>query len=264
MKRDYLSYCIFIYHSDTDESIRIFKEHILSKEQILKKDIDLLIESKCYGLLISLEGYYVDCSFPSHHIYHSDLKRFSNIQRKDDIIKYYQTKIPIDSFSDFINRLENIDVILDGGNIIYNGKDINIGKLEHILLKSFDIYSNPLIVIHCRHFKKLTDKKLSFISKYKDHIFMTPYGVYDDYYQILGMIFKNISIITNDMFRDHIFDMFKIFDSKNNQIKHYIESMCLTYGKNISTFRPFSNCIQYNDNYIYIPTDDGFFSIKYI
>ena len=47
------------------------------------------------------------------------------------------------------------------------------------------------------------------------------------------MIYNDIPIVTNDLFRDHIFDMFKMFDSKNNQVKHYIESMCLKYEKKI-------------------------------
>ena len=70
------------------------------------------------------------------------------------------------------------------------------------------------------------------------------------------LIYNDIPVITNDLFRDHIFDMFKMFDSKNNQIKHYIESMCLQYGKKIESFVNFSHCIQYDEDNIYIPTKD--------
>uniref|UniRef100_A0A6C0J3H0 Uncharacterized protein n=1 Tax=viral metagenome TaxID=1070528 RepID=A0A6C0J3H0_9ZZZZ len=260
MKRDYLDYCIYIYPSNKIESIKVLKEKIISKEQLLGKDIDLLIKNNCTDLLKELEGYYIKCSYPSHHINYNKLKKFRITNKKDNIINYYKDNIP--NYSKFISTLENVDVLLDGGNIIHTGRQVNLKNLEYIINKTFQNYENPLIIIHERHFKKKTPENILFLKKYKEFVFMTPYNVYDDYYQILGMIYNDIPIITNDLFRDHIFDMFKMFDSKNNQIKHYIESMCLSYGKKIKPYRKYSFCIQYDENNIYIPTENNFYSFK--
>ena len=260
MKRDYLDYCIYIYSSNKIESIKVFQEKVISKEQLLSKDIDLLIKNNCIELLKELEGYYINCSYPSHHIDYTKLKKYKITENKDGIIKYYKDKIP--NYSDFISKLENIDVLLDGGNIIHNCKEINLKNLEYILTKSLQNYNNPLVIIHQRHFKKQTSQNIAFLKKYKKYIFQTPYNIYDDYYQILGMIYNDIPIVTNDLFRDHIFDMFKMFDSKNNQVKHYIESMCLKYGKKIVPYIEYSFCIQYDEDNIYIPSEYGFYSFK--
>jgi hypothetical protein len=57
--------------------------------------------------------------------------------------------------------------------------------------------------------------------------------------------------------------MFKLLDSKNNQISNYIKEMTISYDdKYIGNPVRYSNCIQYDGTNIYIPTKDGFFTLK--
>ena len=78
------------------------------------------------------------------------------------------------------------------------------------------------------------------------------------------MIATNSVIISNDIFRDHIFDMFKLFESKDNKIKNYISENIISYNKNnISSEKNYSKCIQVISNNVYIPTKMVFLSFDH-
>ena len=263
MKRDYLLYCTTIYSTNTDESIFVFVNYIIQKEQLMNTDIDILINNNCFELLRLLDGYYIECSKKQNCSNYDKLKRYNNINNDQKIIKYYQSLIPKDSYTRFIHKLHSADVILDGGNIFHYIKYGNYSNLETVLINSKKQFTNPMIIIHERHFKKNNPTAQKFYKKYYDNIFITPYDIYDDYYLILGMILFDIPVITNDFFRDHIFDMFQLFDSYNNQIRNYISEMLLKYNiSSISNVIKISRCIQYNDLTIYIPCNKGFYSIN--
>ncbi len=273
MKRDYLLYCITIYPYNIDESIHVFNTFIKSKEQLLKKDIDKLIEHKCYELLKQLDGYYILCNHKTNIFYENinestlcslNLKKYDIMNIRDEIIMYYKN-ILNKYYEEFIFNLKKVDVILDGCNISYhNHRTLDYKYIIKILKHALQKYKNPLFIIHKRHLKSKCNNIKILKTKYKKYLYTTPYNVYDDYFLILGMIYNNIPVITNDIFRDHVFDMFKLFDTKNNRIKNYISEMILSYNKDeISNKEKYSKCIQCNNNNIYIPAKDGFYCLKY-
>lgn len=265
MKRDYLLYCKTIYKSHTSVAIGIFKEHIISNEQLLTSDIDFLIDNNMYKIIKSMNGYYINCSKISNKINYMLLKRYPITKNKDMLIEHFKKSIPSESYQYFIKKLKDRDVIIDGGNVIHYTMPKSFSNIEKILRTSLKNYHNPLIIIHQRHFK--TSESKEFYEKYSKYIFKTPYNVYDDIFIILGMIINDIPIITNDLFRDHIFEAFKLFESKNNQIANYINEMKLSfsvskYNTKIENMVSYSKCIQFNTNHIYVPTCDGFHIIN--
>ena len=126
---------------------------------------------------------------------------------------------------------------------------------------------NPLIIIHEKHIKKNNDAINILKTKYLENVFMTPYHTYDDYYIIYSMIKRGIPVISNDKFKDHIYDMFQILYKDNvqnfNKISNFIKDNIITYSLNKINYEPhhnkFSRCIQFIDDNIYIPTKDGFY-----
>ena len=262
MKRDYLLYCKAIYHSNLVASIGIFNEHILFNEKIQPSDIDFLIENNLIELIKSMNGYYITCSKKSKKFNYSNLKKFPLVKNKDKLIEHFRKDIPINCYEAFIKRISNCDIIIDGGNVYHYTNPKNLINVEKVLASTLLIYKNPIIVFHQRHFKSA--EGIEFYSKYEKYIFKTPYNVYDDMFIILGMMIKNIPIVTNDLFRDHIYEAFKLFETKNNQISNYINEMKLSFSINkvnakIEKLNTISKCIQFDSNYIYIPTTNGFF-----
>ena len=76
------------------------------------------------------------------------------------------------------------------------------------------------------------------------------------------MILSNKPIITNDNFKDHIFDIFKHFDTIDFKIKNYINENILNYTKsNLNQEIKYSKCIQIIDNNIYIPSKNGMYKV---
>ena len=76
------------------------------------------------------------------------------------------------------------------------------------------------------------------------------------------MILSNKPVITNDCFRDHIFDMFKNFDTIDFKVKNYINENIINYTKNkVYKEQRYSKCIQIVENNIYIPTNDGMYKV---
>lgn len=264
MKRDYLLYCNLIYNSDKDEAIDIFVNKILPNELLLQKDIDFIIDNKLYKLLEILDGYYINCTKKSNVFDFSKLRKYGlDKSKKEEIIKYYKELIPNKYYDEFISKLSGADVILDGGNISFN----NSGKLdykyiENVFKNTLLRYKKPLFIIHKRHEKSKNPIIKQFLNKFNENIYLTPYNFYDDYFLIFGIIYNDINIITNDLFKDHIFEMFKLFESKNNQIKNYLTEKILNYNRNfIKDELKYSNCIQYIDGNLYIPTIDNNFFI---
>ena len=262
MKRDYLLYCKAIYHSNVVASVGIFKEHVLFNEKIQSSDIDFLIENNLIELIKSMNGYYITCSKKSKKFDYSHLKKFSLTKNKDKLIEHFKKDIPENCYTSFIKKINSCDIIIDGGNVYHYTNPKNFTNIEKMLSTTLENYKNPVIIFHQRHFKSA--EGIEFYSKYQKYIFKTPYNVYDDIFIILGMMIKNIPIVTNDLFRDHIYVAFKLFESKNNQIANYINEMKLSFSINsnnakIEKLNTISKCIQFNSNYIYIPTIDGFY-----
>ncbi len=275
MKRDYLLYCNYLYKINIEKAKNVFINNILANEKVLPTDIDFLIENNFTELIKLLNGYYITCNKKNEEININKLKKYNRINREQEIISHFIHLInsslsdvfnidtfPIHDINPFISKVMSADVIIDGGNVLFCKKEKNVENLKNILSLSLKSFKNPLIIIHQRHKKIMT--KNEFFSNNKKYIYFTPFDVYDDYFLILGMIMNKIPIITNDKFRDHIFEIFKLFDSKNNQLSNYIKEMTLSYNNfKIQNVSKYSKCIQFDEKYIYIPTKSGFFKMEY-
>lgn len=208
-----------------------------------------------------------------------------NINFKNACNKYIESiNIFLDDLALAFNNIFQNMCILDCGNILHgwtNGK-INSKSYKYLIKvieKLNEIGKIPLLVIHSKHLNKNRfrndneiKKSIDYIlNKFKDLIFITPYGENDDYFILLFCIIGGISkIITKDNFGDH----FSILTNSKNkleyQFKYFLDDVKVKYNldalhsiefsKNLN--REYSNCIQIIDNYVYIPTDKKRF-IKY-
>jgi|APSaa5957512535_1039671.scaffolds.fasta_scaffold27550_4 hypothetical protein len=265
MKRDYLLFCTNVYKNDIVKSLYVFKNFVLSKELLQSKDIDMLIDNNCYYLLRELDGYYITCCKKTDEELYN-LKKYNLGTIKHNIILYYKDKIHLSFFRTFIDALTDVDVLLDGGNISYYGDrgNCNYTFIVKILENALEKYKKPLLVIHPRHLKSKNKNIELLKTKYSKYIYSTSYKIYDDYFLLLGMIYNNIPVVTNDNFRDHIYEMFELFDTKNNKIKNYISEMKLSFSdKYIEDKIGYSKCIQVINNSIYIPTETGYYRMSY-
>ncbi len=264
MKRDYLLFCKY---SNNIEKNKIVVNIMLKKDEITTKDIDYIIEH-CPYILHLFDGYYCQTKNKSNFNTYSILKQYNIDDIKEKIIDFYKTKISIIEIN---NCLSNHDIILDGGNIAFFNIKNNIPNYYNILkiLKLVED-KNPLIIIHKKHMK-VKNKAIDILkNKYIKNLFITPYQKYDDYYIIYSIIKKGIPVISNDKYRDHIYDMFKIFykdDVYNfNKVSNFIKDNIITYSLNNIDYKSyhynFSRCIQCIDNNIYVPTIDSFCKIE--
>lgn len=258
MKRDYILLTIYFYEKDREISIGIFKNDIINNHKLESTDIEKLIESKCYDILYLLDNYFVTIN-RKKNIHYSDYSIFTkyiiDMQLKQKIFDFYKGKLKEKYFKSILSKIHDIDCIVDGGNISHmNGGKCDykyVEKMSNIISQK---YNNPLYIFHNRHKKKLKD----FLPKVNH--FITPVGEYDDYYIILAMVMSNKPVITNDCFRDHIFDMFKHFDTVDFKVKNFINENIINYTKkNIMKEKEYSKCIQIIENNIYIPTNDGMY-----
>tara|TARA_Y100000589_G_C27091383_1_gene604052 strand:+ start:109 stop:1104 length:996 start_codon:yes stop_codon:yes gene_type:complete len=260
MKRDYILLVIYFYNIDNDISLNIFNNYVIKNHKLEYTDIDKLLENKCYNIIQMLDNYFVHCSM-KENIHQSDYDIFYkydiNMIIKQKLFEFYKDKLKDKYFNSIISKIHDIDCIVDGGNISHvNGGKCDYKYVSKISQMIADKYKNPLYIFHNRHKKNLKD-----FLKTVNH-FITPVHDYDDYYIILAMVLSDKPIVTNDCFRDHIFDMFKNFDTIDFKIKNYIHEHIINYTKNsIGQEIKYSKCIQIIDNNIYIPTHDGMYKV---
>jgi hypothetical protein len=262
MKRDYLNYCN--YYQNKELVIKIFNEKIKYKEQLLEKDINFLIDNKLDFLLKELDGYFINCSKENNFNDYKILKKY-NLENKDKILEYYENLIPKSYINIMRKKLHNIDIIIDGGNISYfgikNKSDIYINVkiiMDNVMNYKGGKYKNPLIIFNEQHNTAKQNNIIYLINNY--NVVFTPKNIYDDFFIIYGIIYNDIPVLTNDKFKDHIYDMFKLFDSKNNNVKNYFDEKIINYTYNkIFDINSYSKCIQIINNNIYIPCKNGFY-----
>lgn len=255
MKRDYLEYCKYCYDNNIycENAKKIFIEKIINTECLESDDI-IFIRDNCNELLKTLDGYYIKINIDGNYDNINIMKKRNDMNQYNSIImNFYQSKLSKSMLVKLNHILEGRDVIIDGGNVSYFGsKNTNpTYKYVDIIYKmAKKTFTNPLIILHERHMNNT-----QVFNKYKNNLFTTNFGTYDDYYIMYSMFKKNIPIITNDKFRDHIYDMMCLFEGKHSIVKGYINDMILHYNNhNVETSTKYSKCIQVINNDIYIPT----------
>ncbi len=261
MKRDYMTYIKEIYLNNSEKSETIFKL-VLKKYELNDCDIDFIIKNNFKSLLKLLNRYYLKTSLNYNYEYTGKLKLFDfNNNEIESIYKKLSSKIFKNCHYNFEGEIVNkkFSHILDGGNILLSNKGKNNLKSYKFLLSMMNNIEEPLLVIHKKYLKNNKSNQINNIiniikKKFINNIYMTPYRNNDDYYILLSSLKLKIPIISNDNFKDHIFDV------RSDIFKSYIERYVLKYNNlEIEKLKSYSECIQIIDNQIYIPSKNGNF-----
>ena len=265
MKRDYLSYLTYLYKSDYEKAMILFSS-IVSKYDFMSKDIKYIIDNNMINLCYYLENNYYGLDIRRNDVLDFSIMTYNNPLIKDvpKILDYIVSR-----FKDRRDRLnlddsiKDVDVIIDGGNISYfmgKGKPTYTG-FYNILKMVGDRYKNPLLIIHPRHLKNRIVKDS--LKKTKMRYFITSRGINDDHYIVYSVIKNNCDVITQDNFRDHIFDVSSHIGDKKGSVRHYIDEKIIKYNSIKLDERPlYSKCIQIHLDTIYIPTQTGFIRLN--
>lgn len=265
MKRDYLNLVKYYYDKDINLANFIFDNNVFSFQS---KDIDFLIQNNLFLMLKKLDGLFINSTIDYHLVNPENipLKLHTLKQDKIDIISN-KIKELISSELENIGKfnLDKYNVIIDAGNILHNNKGFinheSINNLKKIINYTTSI-GFPLVIIHKKHIKKYP-LIIQIFNFYKVKYYFTPFGFNDDLFILWFFLKSNTKayIISNDKYRDHIFnfDIEKI--DCNLEFKFIINQQTLSYNENyiIDTIPQYSNSIQVINDKIYIPHLSGKF-----
>ena len=249
MTRDFLHLIVY-NREDVEKCCDIFKKNI-NLELFLQKDVEFLIENKLHFLLPYLDGMFIKLDIECSDIDKSKLKKIP-FENPDKYVSIFSKRINskiLKKFNDIISK--KYDYIIDAGNIIHSQKG-QIGSHSIEDLKTVvAAYPDSLIIIHKRHLK---DKKILEVIQGKLY-YTTPPNMDDDLFIILAYLKNQVNIITNDNFKDHTID--------NNYLRFHINDILIKYTNDNGkfTFNPiceYTECIQVIDDYVYIPSKNGF------
>ena len=270
MKRDYLKLANFYYHSNYSLAESIFMNNILSKvnfnsEFILSsKDIDYMIDNHMFYLLEKLENIYITCNMNMNLVTPKNLKLVDMNQNiRESILLKIESMIPNHKY--FLDKnygIKNFKTIIDGGSVIHNRggviRNTSITDLVSIVIQCDD----PIVVIHERHTKTIKMLEQVFVQNNINYYF-TPTHFNDDVF-ILWFFLKNVNsfIVSNDKYRDHIFNLITKGKNTNSQFNHILSQQTLQFNcikKWIQNKPTYSNCIQKMKDKLYIPHVSGKF-----
>jgi hypothetical protein len=252
MQRDYLTFIDYFLSKD-DSNNSLYVQYAYSKiDELLPKDIDLMISKNWVDLIKKFDGFTVVSTLESNIDINQDLDTQSVALKKytfdvsvmrDKYINRIKNKEELDL------QLKDVDILIDGanmGHIRTKGNNFDFTILKQLIHKFENMNKRPKIILHQRHIIK--DK---FLEKY---IIRTPMYRNDDDYMIYGMLVNNIMVLSNDMFRDHLKNM-------DGYTKCYVSSMTMKYVKNEIIIPEYSYCIQVINDNIYIPCKNGFYKL---
>jgi len=286
MKRDILIYTHYYYSSNFDKALKNFV-YLIRNYYLDSSNLLFLINNKMYKFIGLLDTLYIklnkyDSQLPidDYNILHkypfnkaiiNKILSQINIKKKDILISFYKN----------LTSIYQDKIIIDAGNILFSvGGNITIlgyTLLVDLIEYYLGINMIPIIIIHNRHLKtsykgssknsniiKCIEKIKSYGSKF---IFETPYNENDDFYIIYLSLLLECNVLTNDNYKDHIFN-FRTNESNSdeNMAQNYIDDLTVKYSINCRNLiineidsLEFSKCIQIIDKDVYIPTIDNTF-----
>jgi hypothetical protein len=264
MKRDYLKLANFYYNNNYSLAESIFMNNILSKvnfnsEFILNsKDIDYMIKNHMYRMLEKLENIFITSNLKTNLIMPQNLKLVDiNQNIRDSILLKIESMIPNQKY--FLKKnfgIKNFKTIIDGGSVIHNRGGIIRNNSIDDIISIVKQCEQPIVVIHERHKKTINMIEYVFIQN-KINYYFTPTHFNDDIF-IIWFFLKNIGslIISNDKYRDHIFNLMTKGKNTNSQFNHILSQQTLQFNcikRWIQEKPTYSNCIQKIDGILYIP-----------
>ena len=280
MKRDYLNLIKYYYATQMEKALDIFDNKICclsnpnTQSIFLSKDIDCILENNWIEIIKRLDGLFIEATINCINQYIPSVLNLKKYQPTQKIIMYINHVINMtiethqQTLETFWSTIDKVDTIIDAGNVIYSRRgSISTTSLDDLINIAHQT-QNPLIVIHRRHVKTINHLEAT-LKKMKLNYWMTPYGINDDLFIMWFFLRTNMNatIVSNDNFRDHIFN-FETINKKNNfdlnwsQFKNIICQQTLKYNIHINKINNppiYSKCIQHDDSYIYIPHISGNF-----
>ena len=251
MKRDYLLISNYYYKFNYQLSEHVFDK--LDLNSLESKDIDYIIDNVIIHFIYKLNGLFIKSNIKYNNSLDINNLKIFYINEESCII--YKKLIELKINFTILKKLKNfkliipeINFIIDAANILHsdcgNITDKSINGLKKILENT----SNPLIIIHEKYFKNIEIKNILLQYNY----YLTPFKHDDDLF-ILWFFFTFYSksyIITNDLFKNHNFN----FNFKNDYNILLQQLICYSIDDYTISYPPiYSNCIQVNDDLIYIP-----------
>jgi hypothetical protein len=293
MKRDYMNFINYYYINNYSQAELLFTQYILNNSLnitpcssplgLQMKDINFILNNKLFKLLPYLLELFIEVDnseFPLINPININLKKINiNLHLLTFLINKIETEfnnIILKQINSFHTKLNEIKVIIDGGNILHNRQG-NITQqslidLENIIINVITNIGTPLIIIHSKHFKTHPEL-INIFTRTGVIYYRTPYNINDDLFIIWFFLKYNCEpyIISNDKYRDHIFKFNTLSKNQSNipnndlnifQFKNIIKQQTLQYNTLINEIQKpvnWSFCIQLIDNNIYIPHVSGNF-----
>jgi hypothetical protein len=276
MKRDYMHFIKYYYENMSELALDIFKNKVLGKFEILQKDLEYIIEHKFTKLIPLMEGLFIRTSSIEYKIITLEEVEYT-FKQNEELKLYTIPNEQIDMILGEVQKESNLKVnvkykytaIIDGGSVLHSrGGNVSSNSLNDLITISLVVRStlgDPLVVIHKRHLKTIPNLEKE-MQKNGIAYFLTPYKMNDDLF-ILNFFLSfgtKPYIITNDMYRDHIFKFEKSKGIKFglSQFKDVIEQQTISFDitRNWLDFKPdVSMCIQKYDKHYIIPHINGNF-----
>ena len=282
-KRNLILYVHYLISNNRiKNAFQIYEYYIINKFDIVEKDIELMVKHELGRYLLKyFHKYHITINNKDITSYSVNGKVCSNCnhvlekflitdQEQQQLLIIIQKNISKNDYTDLVSKCRSKDYncVVDGGNVMYYGTgNINRSNYERLICVLEQLKNNckPLLVLHRRHFNRQNKKKYSdLIQRIKTicPLYLTPYHQNDDIYILGAAILKKSYIVTNDKFRDHIFNLNRnhrdlIYDlSKEHIINYTIDDYNVLHLKEMI---PYSHRIQISESGMqcHIPTSDN-------
>lgn len=256
-KRNIMMYVKYLIKKDNIKAYQLFANHIVNVFPLVSDDLELIVQNKSWhNLLNNYTNSWIKIESTSNILSYSvngNICTCCNNKLNKIYPKQKEIKIVMNvlknhmgmNYEVFKNKILSYEYscVVDVGNILFSCGKGKITKKSFIQLFNLitGIEDNVLLVSHQRHFNKKNKKIYSEIIKKIEEIssiILTPYKHNDDWYIILASLLNNSNIITNDKFRDHIFDTKISIESQESLVKNLVDDQVINYNfnKNIVNF----------------------------
>lgn len=276
MKRDYMHFIKYYYDDNCELALDIFQNKVIGNFEILQKDLEYILEYKLMKLIPFMDGLFIKTASCDYKMLTPE--EVEHTFKQTDTVKMYT--IPSNQIKSILSEVQKessitfnvkhkFAAIIDGGSVIHSrGGIINVNSLNDLVMISKvaqTTMGDPLVVIHKRHTKTIPNLEKE-MQKNGINYYLTPHKMNDDLFILNFFLSLGTKpyIITNDMYRDHIFKFEKSKGIKFglSQFKDVVEQQTISFDitRNWLNFKPdVSMCIQkYGDDYI-IPHVNGNF-----
>ena len=214
-----------------------------------------------YPYLLDLyENSYVgiDTVFPGELPFNDPVINFGSLVEK--IESFIEEKYGLFGLTVFMNHIPTTkyNIVFDGNNVLLHQKKVNdytYGRLIHLVKETKKLGMKPLVFVHKRNIKEMEKLGLKVIEEIQE----TPYHFNDDWFSLYYAVKNNCYLVSNDIFRDHIYN----WDTSDNTnlLKIFLKQKKITMEENFSKLNFDNNntsIIIKHEGKFYIPGSKGY------